>query len=365
MNARVTERGEPSEYRLKELTLEITNACPLKCKHCSSFAGRPLEDELTLAQVRDIIDDFDELGGEILEISGGEPFSSPHTYNTIEYAKHKGLRVYVYTCGVAESRSEPKPIGGSLVDKMANLNVDKFYFNLQGASPKVHEQITRVDGSFRTAIDSIKNLIRSGFYVGIHIVPMKPNYKEIGSLVNLAESLGVREVALLRFVPQGRGDANRRELELSVNEFRELITAANEIKAESNPKINVRMGAPINFCFLVDDSLVPPRCTAGKDKCLISPEGNVFPCPAFKQNSNFIAGNVKQDSLINIWRKSLILSQFRNSDWKDLEGYCKACPFLSKCKGRCAAQRTLAHKGINKGPDPHCFAIQLIKIREN
>jgi len=347
-------RQKPYRYELKELTLEITNACPLKCKHCSSVAGHPLKDELTLMQCKNIVDDFVSLGGNILEISGGEPFSSPNIFALIEYAKEKNLKVYIYTCGVLGTHSEPVPIDNSVAEKMANLKVDRFFVNLQAASPQVHERITGVEGSFKVTTDSIATLIKYDFYVGIHAVPMKPNFKEVLSLVDFATHLGVQEVALLQFVPQGRGSFNRQELELSPGEFKELFTMAYDVKFRYSQRINVRMGAPINFCFLLNNSQVP-RCTAGMDKCLISADGKVFPCPAFKQNTGFIAGSIKENSLVDIWKKSPILWQFRKFNPENLVGHCKACSYLNECKGRCAAQRVIAHGDLYHGPVRYCF----------
>jgi len=61
---------------MKELCLEITNYCPMNCIHCSGNWNIDTPSHLSSEIVTGIIDDFVELGGELLEVSGGNPFST-------------------------------------------------------------------------------------------------------------------------------------------------------------------------------------------------------------------------------------------------------------------------------------------------
>ena len=350
------------ENNLKELCLEITDACPMECMHCSGSCDLTSGNTLSLDEIKKIISDFICIGGKTLEISGGEPLMHRNLFEIIKYAKLNGLETVLYTCGTAldEGRKESL-LTSDLAENLRNIGLDKIIFNLQGATVKGHERITQKEGSFRNVITSIKNMKSSGCWVGVHFVPMKPNYLDLKGVIGLCHSFGVDEVGLLRFVPQGRGLINRKYLELSQEEFRDLIKDIIGLKLRyKNPVI--RVGRPLNFCPLFCPSITKEICDAGITRCGITPDANVVPCPAFKklinQNRNFIAGNLKVDSLVDIWRYSPIWKDFREFDYLKMDEPCKSCEHLHWCQGGCKAQRFFKNNTGNpySAPDPLCFA---------
>jgi len=302
---------------------------------------------MSLAEIKKVIAEIAELGGEVIEISGGEPTIHSGLVEIIRCAKDFGLETRLYTSGF--HFFEP------MINQLISLELDKVIFNLQGANRKTHEQITLTEGSFGSVIRSIKK-VTGDLWVGVHFVPMKPNFKELKKVIRLCSDLEVNEVGILRFVPQGSGKANRSWLELSRVGFREV---AKEVIRQShyyarghNPII--RVGNPFNFCSLIDSSIPIQPCHAGLTSCLIKPNGEVAPCPAFKQNRNYVAGSIKNDTLMYIWRFSPIWNEFRMFDYERLEGPCKSCKHLPPCRGRCHSQRILWTQNIYQGPDPHC-----------
>ena len=350
---------EPDVWKLSELTMEITYKCPLRCEHCSSHNrfSSP-SDELTKTQITTIIDDFVDLGGELLEISGGEPLCHPYVFETVDYAKKSGLTVYLYTCGILENNENSlEPIDRDTAYQLNNQKVDKVFVNLEGANDETHDSITGVLGSFKQLENAVKNLVEEGVHVSAHFVPMKPNYKQLPKVLDYAAKMGIREVGVLRFVPQGRGRVNKEQLTLSKSQIKRLIIMFNEERKRMD--IRVRLGAPIDFCFLLDVSHDPPPCTAGLDKCLIMANGNVIPCPAYKELPSYVAGNIYSMSLSEIWKKSKVLKQFRVFDFKHLEGPCAKCVYLNSCRGRCHAQRILEHRDLYGGPNGYCIGSEL------
>jgi len=349
---------EKTLHKLKEVCLEITDICTMECMHCSGSCGLTAENTLSLAVVKRIIGDFAHMGGELLEISGGEPLMHPNLFEIIRRAKMNRLEAILYTSGMASDKHGREfSISSNLAAKLRRFGIDKVVFNLQGSSAEMHDSITQKKGSFKNVVHSIRTMKSLGCWVGVHFVPMKPNHLDLKHVIRLCHTLGVDEIGLLRFVPQGRGLINRGLLELSKRQFQEFMENVVELKAShENPKI--RIGRPINFCPLIDTFVTREECNAGITRCLISPEGNVVPCPAFKQNGDYIAGNVKMDSLADIWRYSPKWGIFRQFDYTKMREPCRSCEHLHWCQGGCKAQRILAHKkgDIYTAPDPHCFA---------
>ena len=83
-------------FKLKELCLEVTNSCPMECQHCSTCSvkigkGKPYHMPISVA--KRVIQDFVDVGGEILEISGGEPLIYLHLDELCQHAANLNLEV--------------------------------------------------------------------------------------------------------------------------------------------------------------------------------------------------------------------------------------------------------------------------------
>ncbi len=315
---------------INELCLEITGACPMACVHCSSFnMGDNRFDMSKLMspdKVEKTISDFAALGGEVLEISGGEPLLHPNLGDFIEFAKAQGIEVRLYTSGlVGLYRREISPISRELAKELRGRGLDKVLFNLQGAMAETHERITKTPGSFSIVQQSIRNSKAESLWVGVHFVPMKPNYKELYDVIFLCKDLGVDRFGILRFVPQGRGKFYQHELELSPGEMRELAHSIADARRSLGPGFPaLRTGSPMNFLRIADEFYQPVACIAARTTCTVMADGNVVPCSALKQVPGFSAGNINRTSLLQIWGESAVFQQFRELGREELVGECPA-----------------------------------------
>ncbi len=342
---------------LNEVCLEITNDCPARCIHCSSAHQEcslgTLDTNMLLRAMHDLAD----LGASVVELSGGEPLLHPDVLALIQCAKRLGVESRLYTSGLAvEADGTIDGISAELAERLRNVGLCRVIFNLQGAFAQVHELINRVPGSFDLVVRGIRNAKLAGLWVGIHFVPMQPNAEELPQLLELARSLGVDEVAVLRFVPQGRGFVNRERLQLSSDEFASLVATTSEL-VKRYRKGFVRLGSPMNFCSFLNSSIPPVACAAGVSTLTILPDGRVIPCPAFKGLSAYVAGTVQEESLKDIWWHSPAWREFRAFSVEKLRGPCASCQYLPWCQGRCSAQRIRFWGDIYQGPDPDCIVV--------
>jgi radical SAM protein with 4Fe4S-binding SPASM domain len=240
--------------------------------------------------------------------------------------------------------------------------LDKIIFNLQGPK-QVHDAITQKPGSFEAVCESIQRAKELGFWVGIHFVPMKPNAAKIGEVLAVAKSLSVDEVALLRFVSQGRGEANQIKLKLSTKELWSFLQDVANLKRVFEERPHIRTGCPLDFLSFIDQTLELCNCKAAISSCSITSTGNVIPCPGFKHLRGFVAGNIMHDSLEKIWTSAKVLQDIRKIDYRNLQ-ICSKCSRVDICKGRCLAQRVRQHGDLLKGPDPDCDLHEQKKMRK-
>lgn len=67
-------RGFFGEEPLLAATIRLTKGCNLRCPHCYVNAGLPLENELTLKEIKSVIDQLAKLKVFYVFYTGGEPF---------------------------------------------------------------------------------------------------------------------------------------------------------------------------------------------------------------------------------------------------------------------------------------------------
>ncbi len=325
-----------SESSGVELTLELGNFCPLACLHCSQDAGPFRSESLSLEKALEVVREARTLGADTIAISGGEPLCSPNVIPICEFAKLLGLRVFIYTAGSIIEKNLLTPINDVLAQSLARLGVDRIIVNLQAARPELHDKITGRRGSYDNAVRSMRKLVSIGLRVEIHFVPMKINFQELPMVVNLAYELGVSQVNVIRFVPQGRGLRNNSILQLGREDNQSFTKVIARAITEST--VPIRVSEAFAFLHLKTEY----QCMAGRKKIVISGDGAVCPCSAFK---GFLAGNptynVNERSLSDVLNSGIFLCLRQNNS---LAGVNCGCP----------AQRLIVDSKMEPGADPNC-----------
>ena len=329
---------------LEELVLKITRACERRCIHCSCKGGEPLPNELTTEEIISLLSQFKSLGGKRLNIDGGDPM----------YRRRDVFEILKHTKGLEEVRIFTSCTTGSLtkdeIKELVKYKV-KIFLSFYSSNPLIFDKITATPNSWQRSIELTLTLKEANLFVGWSFVVTKLNVNNFSKLVELAKVYGVNIINILRFVPQGRGAENRSQLEISSVEFLEFLNEFIEI-AEKTETPKLRLSSPCDFRFLYDASIEPGICEAGVKSCTIEPNGVVLPCPAFEDLPMFIAGNIREQSLIKIWNESKVFGDIRKF-WAETKNFCK-CEYFEICRGRCLAQRYYAYGRMDKGPDPIC-----------
>jgi MoaA/NifB/PqqE/SkfB family radical SAM enzyme len=263
---------------------------------------------LSLGECERIIDEFAGLGGAVLELSGGEPLLHPDIVSIIAHGKDKGLEVRLYTSGNFCRKGIYSAISDSMVRKLwPHPGLDKIFFNLEGGHV-AHDNMTGIHNGYNNVVSGIKKTVARGIYTGVHFVPTKMNYKDIPFVVDECKRLGVAEVQILRFVPQGRGKYNRDTLQLAADENDKLYAILDAVERRKDIKVSV--GHPFLYAL---DGHIEGGCPSGITTCLVKPTGDVVPCPAFKGNEKSVAGNVLMSSLADVWNGSPLLLKLRET----------------------------------------------------
>ena len=139
------------------LTLMVTRACNLNCPHCLLNCGNAEADPVRVEPIFNVIDEFSDLGGVTLIITGGEPLSHPDWYDILSHTCNStGVKeVTLQTNGVM--------VTGSDIERLKRLPPDKLTIqvSIDGATPGVNDLI-RGEGSFEASMGALKLFIKAG-----------------------------------------------------------------------------------------------------------------------------------------------------------------------------------------------------------
>jgi radical SAM protein with 4Fe4S-binding SPASM domain len=311
--------------KLKEVTLELTRKCPLRCLHCSSNGGLPYHEEIGENKISEIIADSIKLGARELFISGGEPFESENLLFACREGNKHGMLVSVFTSGNKSDADTIRPLSHSEINEIYMNGASKIIFSIHGADHSSHDALSGRCGSYSNLLKSIKVASISNLVIELNFVPTLLNYRSLPQVVDLANLISISKINILRFVPQGRGGKNREKLEMRVPEYCEFLQTLRQIN-DKNPTM-LRLGS--HFNGLINKSYL--GCTAGIDKLAIRADGKVFPCVSMKDLFNDADGISLYDSnLRQIWISSTVFQVTRKYANRKIIAECSGCPRLKQ-----------------------------------
>jgi AdoMet-dependent heme synthase len=385
---------------------EVTKGCNLRCIHCRATATElSSPNDLSTRVALSIIDQIAEYAKPILVLSGGEPLYRSDIFQLARYASDKGIRVALATNGTLVT----KEVARMIVD----AGVRRVSISLDGADASTHDAFRGIPGAFDAALYGLKNLKALGMSVQINMTIAKHNAQQLPQVLDLARSIGADALHTFLLVPVGCGVDIASEQMVAPEEYEKMLNwfydrsleGGIELKATCAPhyfrvvrqrRVADRKAA--QAAMIADqrssqgafntigpsDMMMPgytgieikpavsdhanahshPQsghpgghpsdlnattkgCLAGTGVCFISHEGEVFPCGYLPA----IAGDLRQQSFADIWEKSAVFNELR--DTNNLKGKCGCCEFRNICMG-CRA-RAYAATGDYMSEEPFCI----------
>ncbi|MHC4200918.1 MAG: radical SAM protein [Planctomycetota bacterium] len=281
---------------------EITRRCPLRCRHCY-LAGGKGEDELKTAEAKDLLRQMARLGVLFLTFTGGEPLVREDLFDIIDEAVTLGFVWRLFTSGAPLDEECARALAGR-----APLAVD---ISLHGLE-ETHDAMTRVPGSWRSAIGAIRRLSGLGVAVNAKMSLTPQGLADLPALRELCEGLGANLNAATMMFPDLEGRPIDEGLRLTDEQFTEYCLERERRRPDSFGRRRPPQG---------DE----PLCCAGRSSFPVSPGGDVRACLTLGDP----CGNVRETPLHDIW-SSGAMKAFRRLA-AGARTVCRACEDLEFC----------------------------------
>jgi MoaA/NifB/PqqE/SkfB family radical SAM enzyme len=257
-------------------SLELTYRCNWRCVFCYNPRHndlRGLSTERWLA----VFDELRELGTLYVALTGGEPLTHPDFLRLARGVRERALALRVLTNGALVTEA--------LAAEIAALLPMAVELSMHGACASTHDRATATPGSFDAMLRGLDRLLRERVSVVLKAPLTSLNEDEMPEMQRIAAGRGVPLRLDPVLTPRDDGDLGPLAYRASPAAIDRMFLA---LGAQGQIPLEDRVAGGVN-------------CGLGRTTLAIDPEGNVFPCLQWRRAP---LGNVRDHSLVGIWRES-------------------------------------------------------------
>jgi radical SAM protein with 4Fe4S-binding SPASM domain len=335
---------------------EITLACDLACRHCGSRAGKGRPDELTTEECLDLVDQMAAMDVREVSLIGGEAYLRDDFLQIVGHISKKGMVPLLTTGGrniTAELAWEAKAAGLRSV----SVSID--------GDEVVHDRLRGVQGSYRSALESIRNLRAAGIPVSCNTQINRLSVPHLGGVLELMGQLGLHSWQIQLTVAMGRA-ADEPEVLLQPYDLLEVFPQIASL-AKRAEELGVRLWPGNNIGYFGPyESVLRGRmpkghmysCGAGRSTLGIEADGAIKGCPSLPTEA-WTGGNIRDAKLVDIWERSAPLRYTRDRTVEDLSGFCRTCYYADECRAGCTWTSFVLFGKAGNNPYCHHRALEL------
>jgi radical SAM protein len=335
---------------------EVTRACDLACVHCRAEAQDQRDPrELTTKEGFALLDEIRRFGQPMFVFTGGDPLKRPDLFDLIAHATQIGLHPSMSPSGTPLLNREN-------LRKASEAGISTVSISIDAPTAETHDAFRRVPGSFDLSVRAARIVRDLGMRLQINTTITTHNMAMLDDMADLVTDLGAARWEVFYLVPTGRGEALERaparqyervsnwlydqtsKLDAHITAveasfYRRVVLERIAEEEGTTPLEVLAESRSGNGRFL-------PGMNSGNGFVFISHIGEIYP-------SGFlpvVAGNVRTDSLVDIYRHHPLFLDLRNPD--KLQGRCGRCEYRTICAGSRA--RAYGVTGNYLAEDPFC-----------
>lgn len=315
-----------TRYPLRVLFLEVTFRCNAYCSFCGSRCREvPCEDELTTEELCMVLDDVAaryDASKIMVNVSGGEPLMRADLCTIMTHAVSLGFHWGLVTNGTLLTQE--------MVDRLGAAGIRTCSISIDGIGP-LHDRIRSFPGAFQRITEGIHRLSKLPTMENI-MVSTVVSQQNIDALEEIRDWLCTMPIQTWRVMmvdPIGRAEDNK-DLALNKDQVQRYLQFLKESQAMDLP---YRVTTACSHWFGKEALNVrdtPFYCYAGKQLCSVLANGDIYVCSDVPKIPELIQGNVRRDSLPDVWENGF--QWFRDPESRHT-GLCGECAHYPVCRG--------------------------------
>lgn len=311
---------------ITDLTIEVTNRCNERCVHC--YLPNKLKDKgmmMNLNVIKTIVNEFAELGGKTVTLTGGEVMLHKDFEKILHYIHDKHLQIIIY--------SNLTTLSETILQKLKETEVSFVQVSVYGVNPLVHDSITGMKGSCVRSMHSMEMLKKAEIPLRIVCPVMKENRKDIVNVLKYAKKTDVPIELELNITPREDRSNDNLEHRLSINEMETLLKELVDYDKEYMENLLHRHKYKYDKRFNFAEYLNYPVCTAGQYGLYVTADGKITTCPNMQGNP---VSSIDMSSLKSIWYDNENIMALRKTTEGSFEKCvnCEASDYCFRCFAR-------------------------------
>lgn len=327
-NASDTANDTPA---LTSLYAYVTNECNLRCMHCwCAKAQMHNFRQIDVHEMAGALREARPLGLKSVKLTGGEPLIHDRIDDLVALVRDNDLSLSVETNGTCCTEN--------IIADLGRCRTSIVSVSLDAIDAATHDAIRGQAGCFQAAIDTLRRLSYADIPTEIIMTIMRSNKHQIIGMVELAQSLKVKNLKFGFVQPSGRGrtmHANSEALTVA-----EAIDCGNKIEQLASAQQDLLVFTSLPMAFLPMQSLVKRlgmhSCGALGTLGLL-PDGSYSLCGAGQMSKDLVLGKVSHGELSEIWLNHPLLLELRTGSHCISNSICADCSFRELCQGYCLA----------------------------
>ena len=287
------------------IDLSITNYCERQCSFCYRYTTRE-PGHISMSLFEKLLKQASDTGVMQIALGGGNPNQNPHFKEIIREIRSTGI-VPSYTSN-----------GDGLTDDILKATAE----HCGAMAVSVYE--------FKEDVlaETIDRITSFGIRLNLHLLLVRNHLKYIRKWLQDPPGFmeKVNAVIFLNYKPINSGEDIRIDTEDEWKNFFRMIEESNRVNIGFD---SCCVPGLLKYTKAVSKTLIEP-CEAARFSAFISEEGKMYPCSFMVNTERY--GNLKENSLQDIWRYNRFFVDFRNAISYN---QCRGCKLQGVCQGGC------------------------------
>jgi radical SAM protein with 4Fe4S-binding SPASM domain len=288
------------DYQLNDIQFELTSSCNERCIHCYiPNARKDVGQNMKYEDFCSVIDQFVDMGGIHVGLSGGECLTHKSIIDIIAYCRKKDLVITILSNLVA--------LQDNHIPFLKQANIAHIQTSLYSMDEAIHDKITSIKGSWRKTKNAIEKLVKANIPVQISCPLMNANRDSFVDVLKYAESLHTIATTDYVIMAEANFDMDNLAHRLSICDVEKAMRSVMEHNLKKDKLFSDQLSNNTSSSS-IEAIINHPVCGAAMNSLCVLSSGDICACPGW---NDLVCGNIHEQPLRVIWENSEQLKRIR------------------------------------------------------
>lgn len=339
------------------INIMVTTKCTVNCRYC--YAKRQSHNELTTPEIANLIEQCHNIGIVNLNLTGGDIFARKDWKDILGIVRKYGYYPFLST---------KTPLHEEDVSYLSSIGIHEIQFSLDVHDNRVLTQLIGANDNYLERVKCMFDYCEENkIKICVRTVLCRQNadVDKISELYHfISKYTNIKDWVLTPAFFSDNNTQTYQQLQVSKEKLVAVRTYINDLKAQFpiyQSKISP-CGYKLKLYSTTDEYVAHnQKCYANTYSMSVLATGDCTVCEMLYDNKEYLLGNVREQSLHDIWNspKALALFSLKQQDIPK-DSPCHECSVFEVCRNKLAKRvcyvdiAKMNHQNSLGYPDPRC-----------